>query len=227
MPRTKFSDLRSKMSIDAQRDMRARTEQMIAEMPRRVGADCVLADLGGAREARRLVLMPLRPCAPNCSNLVTHGRCEQCQKKHTKPSDLKRQTSHERGYDHKWRRARKAWLAKHGLCGDRMNGTSTDHSICASIGRFIPATVLDHISPHNGDKHLFWAQDNWQSLCEACHNRKTATEDGGFIKKIPGERFVVTGPPGCGKTTWVKDRAKPGDIVFDLDAVAVPVTNMP
>lgn len=74
---------------------------------------------------------------------------------------------------------------------------------------------------------MFWDQRNHQTLCEPCHNRKTALEDGGFVRWIPGERFVVTGAPGCGKTTWVNQRARPGDIVFDLDAVAAVVTQLP
>jgi len=41
------------------------------------------------------------------------------------------------------------------------------------------ATVVDHISPHKGDSDLFWDRANWQSLCESCHNRKTASEDMG------------------------------------------------
>jgi broad-specificity NMP kinase len=30
-------------------------------------------------------------------------------------------------------------------------------------------------------------------------------------------KYVVSGPPGAGKTTWVKQHAKPGDLVFDAD----------
>lgn len=41
------------------------------------------------------------------------------------------------------------------------------------------ATVVDHIKAHKGDKTLFWDVTNWQSLCESCHNRKTAKEDMG------------------------------------------------
>lgn len=31
--------------------------------------------------------------------------------------------------------------------------------------------------------------------------------------------LVVTGPPGCGKSTWVRATAQPGDIRFDSDAL--------
>lgn len=42
------------------------------------------------------------------------------------------------------------------------------------------ASIVDHIIPHKGDKQLFWDRDNWQPLCKKHHDRKTATEDGGF-----------------------------------------------
>lgn len=36
--------------------------------------------------------------------------------------------------------------------------------------------------------------------------------------------YVVTGPPASGKTTWVRKRAKHGDIIIDLDAIAAALT---
>jgi predicted kinase len=33
---------------------------------------------------------------------------------------------------------------------------------------------------------------------------------------------VVIGPPAGGKSTWVLERAKPGDIVVDFDRLAFP-----
>jgi hypothetical protein len=35
---------------------------------------------------------------------------------------------------------------------------------------------------------------------------------------------VVTGPPAAGKTTWVAERARHGDVVIDLDALAAALT---
>lgn len=35
---------------------------------------------------------------------------------------------------------------------------------------------------------------------------------------------VVTGPPASGKSTWVLERAKPGDIVIDYDRLANALT---
>ena len=67
-----------------------------------------------------------------------------------------------RGYDARWRRARKAFLQRHPLCAE-----------CMKEGKLTPATVVDHIVPHRGDPRLFWDEKNWQPLCKECHDRKT------------------------------------------------------
>lgn len=36
--------------------------------------------------------------------------------------------------------------------------------------------------------------------------------------------FLVTGPPAAGKSTWVRQHAKPGDITIDYDAIAAVLT---
>ncbi|HUR74437.1 MAG TPA: AAA family ATPase [Sporichthya sp.] len=36
--------------------------------------------------------------------------------------------------------------------------------------------------------------------------------------------FVITGPPAGGKSTWVRQHAKPGDIVIDYDLLANALT---
>jgi len=46
--------------------------------------------------------------------------------------------------------------------------------------RIMPASVVDHVVPHQRDMALFWDSDNWQGLCKACHDHKTASEDGGL-----------------------------------------------
>ncbi|WP_317617964.1 HNH endonuclease [Rhodobacter capsulatus] len=33
------------------------------------------------------------------------------------------------------------------------------------------ASVVDHITPHRGNKALFWDRYNWQALCKPCHDR--------------------------------------------------------
>jgi len=68
-----------------------------------------------------------------------------------------------------WRRASKGFLAEHPLCRD-----------CYGRSLVVPAEVVDHVTPHRGDPALFWDRTNWQPLCKPCHDRKTATTDGGF-----------------------------------------------
>jgi 5-methylcytosine-specific restriction enzyme A len=114
--------------------------------------------------------MPLaakRPCTqPGCKALSDSGRCDA----HRIKADRERGTAQERGYTSAWTKARAAWLRKHPLCAEH-----------ARQGRVEAANAVDHITPHKGDKDLFWASaTNWQSLCKTCHDRKTATEDGGF-----------------------------------------------
>ena len=67
-----------------------------------------------------------------------------------------------RGYDTHWREARKLYLQRHPLCVK-----------CLEDKKITPATIVDHIVPHRGDKTLFWDQENWQALCKNCHDKKT------------------------------------------------------
>ena len=50
---------------------------------------------------------------------------------------------------------------------------------CLEIGRYTPATVIDHIKPvENGQADpLFWRVDNHQALCRDCHSYKTRVID--------------------------------------------------
>lgn len=110
-----------------------------------------------------------RPClAASCSGYVTNkGYCDKHQHR-VKAADKARGNSHQRGYDHEWRKAREEHLDAEPLCRE-----------CDKRRMITPATVVDHIEPHKGNKKLFWDRTNWQSLCYSCHSRKTATEDRG------------------------------------------------
>lgn len=93
------------------------------------------------------------------------ARCPEHQRKR----EQERGTSHQRGYDARWRKARLSYLKRHPLC-----------VMCQDEGRVTPAEVVDHKKPHRGDTALFWSEGNWQPLCASHHNKKTSTEDGGF-----------------------------------------------
>lgn len=83
-----------------------------------------------------------------------------------------RGTATQRGYGPKWRKARLGYLAHHPLC-----------VMCQQRGVTTAATVVDHITPHRGDKKLFWKKTNWQSLCAPCHDgAKKSAEFTGVIR---------------------------------------------
>ena len=106
---------------------------------------------------------PKRPCrCPGCPNLCESGT--YCPEHSAESPDRLRGSATERGYDAKWRRARKRFLRSHPLCAN-----------CLSQGVLTPATVVDHIVPHRGDRALFWDENNWQPLCKSCHDRKTGS----------------------------------------------------
>jgi len=65
------------------------------------------------------------------------------------------------------------FLARHPLCAEH-----------EGRGRKVAAVLVDHIVPHCGDYGLFWDEDNWQSLCKPCHDRKTARERNAYRAKI-------------------------------------------
>lgn len=117
-----------------------------------------------------------RPCqCPGCHSYAVKGEayCAEHLKQNSRQQDVRRGTRTQRGYSNAWLRARKAYITAHPLCVE-----------CLKKGKLTPATDVDHIIPHKGDKNLFWNENNWQSLCHECHSRKTATEDGGFGNAI-------------------------------------------
>lgn len=104
---------------------------------------------------------PMRPCRHHgCPNLCDSG--VYCSEHAEYSPDRLRGSANERGYDSRWRIARARYLKRHPLC-----------VICKREGRLTPATVVDHIIPHRGDRQLFWDITNWQPLCKGCHDEKT------------------------------------------------------
>ena len=97
------------------------------------------------------------------------GRSEEDKAQETKRYEKQRGTASQRGYTTTWRRARKIYLTNNFFCAE-----------CKRHGIARLATIVDHIIPHRGDEKLMWDEDNWQPLCDTCHNRKTARQDGGF-----------------------------------------------
>jgi 5-methylcytosine-specific restriction protein A len=118
---------------------------------------------------------PPHPCnQPGCGALTTAPYCADHARELRQRFDRERGTAAARGYDSRWRRAREGWLRSHPLCAEHERQ-----------GEVVAAMVVDHIRPHKGDRVLFWDRGNWQSLCKACHDRKTAAEDGRWGPQRP------------------------------------------
>lgn len=110
--------------------------------------------------------MPMKPpriC--RCGALVPFGaRCDcmvAADRERKARHDAKRPTSSQRGYTGAWDKARAGFLAAHPRC-----------RYCGKA-----ATVVDHKTPHKGDKALFWDRNNWQALCAPCHNGAKQREE--------------------------------------------------
>lgn len=106
---------------------------------------------------------PKKPCRyPGCPNLTESAYCEE----HSYLYQTERAGASERGYNGRWRKARRRYLKEHPLCVR-----------CRERGKLVKATVVDHMIPHRGNEELYWDESNWQALCKNCHDRKTMTED--------------------------------------------------
>lgn len=77
----------------------------------------------------------------------------------------RRPSSSARGYDRQWYLASRIYRRQYPLCAECLRHGITSAAYC-----------VDHIRPHKGNPQLFWDRANWQSLCEKCHNTKSASE---------------------------------------------------
>lgn len=115
--------------------------------------------------------MPNRICP--CGYSVPKGKPCPCQTRNEKArqqaNDAKRGSAAKRGYDSKWAKESKAWLA------------SLGNPLCAcGCGR--PADMVDHIVAAKGDNRLFWDRSNWQPYNGLCNRRKNIKSEGGFAR---------------------------------------------
>jgi len=119
---------------------------------------------------------PNRPCAePGCAQYALPGkiRCKAHTHDNNKRIDAERDNPTRKLYKTARWLALRAWqLRRAPLCAD-----------CYKEGRIVPATEVDHIRAHAGSEELFFDTSNLQSLCKACHSRKTYEEDGAFGRK--------------------------------------------
>lgn len=88
--------------------------------------------------------------------------------------DQQRGHARARGYSRRWEARAAAFKGKYPLCGMRPDDQAPVMSRCAELGLVTPGEHVDHMVPHKGDQGLFWDErGNWQTLCRACHSRKT------------------------------------------------------
>jgi 5-methylcytosine-specific restriction protein A len=90
-----------------------------------------------------------------CNQIVRAARCKEHERREY-------ERKHRAMYNRRWERKSRQHRADNPLC-----------VVCAAEGLAKAAYCTDHVVPHRGDEVLFWDAENWQSLCERCHNEKT------------------------------------------------------
>lgn len=166
--------------------------------------------------------MPYRiasPCSqPGCPHRKPCPVHRAQRARDTRPSAARR------GYDGKWRQIRAAFLKRYPDC-----------VVCGE-----PAQEVDHIVALEAGGSNEWS--NLQAMCKSHHSQKTNRVDGGFGgNRFPGKETIkilpmsgktktsvtiVYGPPGAGKTTYVKEHALWGDLIIDFDALYAALSGL-
>lgn len=112
----------------------------------------------------------MRVCAtPGCPALTRSTRCDEHRKQRRRRSDAQRPNAAARGYGARWRKVARQFLRENPVCAD-CGGEATvpDHS---------PLTRKQLLSAGIPDPDL---PEFLEPRCKPCHDRKTATQDGGF-----------------------------------------------
>ncbi len=101
---------------------------------------------------------------------------------------------------------------------------------CKAKGITTVSVTIDHIKPMamgGAD-----TDDNCQALCQDCHDIKTAYESASseaasfhpdWLGPSAVPLSILCGPPCSGKTTYIREREQPGDIVIDLDTIMMTI----
>lgn len=107
---------------------------------------------------------------PGCGALVMRARCQV----HARDVEHARGKTAARGYGNRWTRRAALFRSQHPLCGMRPGGLAPVMSKCHDEQRVTLGAHVDHVIPHRGNDALFWDElGNWQTLCAACHTRKS------------------------------------------------------
>ena len=111
------------------------------------------------------MMKPLRKCKhPGCRMVTSEGWCPAHKPKVTRKESAAWHYLYTDPRYH-WAERRTDQLIRDPFCRE-----------CAKRGLRVPATDVDHIKAHRGNWKLFTDRKNLQSLCHACHSRKTMAE---------------------------------------------------
>lgn len=112
-----------------------------------------------------------------------------------------------------WTATRNAYISQHPICED-----------CLTRGIYTTATEVHHIKPlsDGGDPY---DTHNLRSLCHACHMQTHGFKDN--TRQRETVINVVYGAPCSGKTTFVNERFRYGDLIFDFDVILSVMSNTP
>jgi len=108
---------------------------------------------------------PKTPCRfPGCPEMATKdGYCDKHRREIKRRYDKDRPSAARRGYNYRWQKIRKMFLAENPLCHD-----------CLERGEVKAAEEVHHIKPlAEGGTHEF---SNLMSLCKECHSKRTMKE---------------------------------------------------
>lgn len=145
-------------------------------------------------------------CAePGCPEIVHGDRCPEHTKTLRQLQERGRESAHERGYDVQWRKLRRQVMREVGWrcerCQWRPRDTSKLHA--------------HHVVPFTVDENLRLERTNVEVLCYRCHGRHERR----MSENTPPRVTLVCGPPGSGKTTYVREHAGESDLVVDMDRI--------
>lgn len=101
-----------------------------------------------------------------CGGRKRNGVCDRCgpsRARQRRDYDRQRGSSTERGYDYRWQRFRKLYLAMYPLCCD-----------CMEHGVVTAATDIHHKAKLREYPELKYDNDNLMALCGKHHDARTA-----------------------------------------------------
>lgn len=176
---------------------------------------------------------PLSPCAKiGCRNLTRDTYCKEhkSEKSYRPPpteEQREKQLAYQRHYDKNIRTKRdkkyydfyksKEWLVT------REAVLARDHGLCQrcfTFGLLQTADVVHHKIQLKDDWSRRSDLANLESLCDSCHQH---IHGKGLTQKMARVKLVC-GPPGSGKTTYVKNNMLKGDLVVDIDLIYIAIS---